>query len=86
MRRKTLIFLLLGAFIFMMADTNMPLFKRKNKQVVKDSLEMAELISSDSLETDSIPSASLENQPDTAEMDSLELAIYKHNKAVDDSI
>ena len=44
MRRKTLIFLLLGAFIFMMADTNMPLFKRKNKQVVKDSLEMAELI------------------------------------------
>lgn len=86
MRRKTLIFLLLGAFIFMMADTNMPLFKRKNKQVVKDSLEMAELIGSDSLETDSIPSASLENQPDTAEMDSLELAIYKHNKAVDDSI
>lgn len=86
MRRKTLIFLLLGVFIFMMADTNMPLFKRKNKQAVKDSLEMLELTASDSLETDSLPVDSKDGVPDTAKMDSLELAIYKHNKAVDDSI
>ena len=86
MRRKTLIFLLLGVFIFMMADTNMPLFKRKNKQAVKDSLEMSELTASDSLETDSLPVDSKDGVPDTAKMDSLELAIYKHNKAVDDSI
>ncbi len=91
MRRKTLIFLLLGAFMFLMADTHMPFFQRTGVQTENDSIEPVDVIKKDSavidsLLTDTFSFDSLSNLPDTAKMDSLELAIYKHNKAVDDSI
>ena len=77
MRRKTLIFLLLGAFMFVMADTSMPLLKRNKKsQAVADSAELADVL----------PLDSLTGEVDTLKLDSLQLAIYKHNKAVDDSV
>lgn len=78
-RKKSFIFFLLFAFIIMMASGNMPLFKKKNKHtVVKDSLEMAEMQATDSL-------AKIAAH-DTTKMDSLQLAIYHHNKAIDDSL
>ena len=91
MRRKTLIFLLLGAFMFLMADTHMPFLQRTEVQTENDSIEPVDVIKKDSavidsLLTDTFSFDSLSNLPDTAKMDSLELAIYKHNKAVDDSI
>ena len=91
MRRKTLIFLLLGAFMFLMADTHMPFLQRTEVQIENDSIEPVDVIKKDSavidsLLTDTFSFDSLSNLPDTAKMDSLELAIYKHNKAVDDSI
>ncbi|MDO4159600.1 MAG: putative LPS assembly protein LptD [Prevotellaceae bacterium] len=86
MRTKTIIFILLSAFIFVMADTTVPLFKKKNKnQAQKDTTTVL----NDSTLNDSLSKAdtiikSLE--PDTTLMDSMQLAIYKHNKHVDDSI
>lgn len=62
----------------MMANTNFQFFKRHKKNVApKDSVEM-----NDSLEIDENGNV----VPDTAKMDSLQLAVYHHNKAVDDSI
>jgi len=80
MRTKTVIFILLCAFMFVMADSTVPLFNKKRKaQAPKDTVAAV----SDSLVSDSLkrPAA-----PDTAKMDSLQKAIYMHNKQVDDSI
>ncbi len=78
MKRKSFILLFLFVFIFVMANTNFQFFKRHKKDVApKDSVEL----------NDSITLA--ENGkvvPDTTTMDSLQLAVYHHNKAVDDSI
>ena len=77
MRTKSLIALLLLAFIFMLADTHMPFLKRKKKSVQKDSIAMI-----DSVEDDS----PIRSVMDTTKMDSMQLAIYHHNKQIDDSI
>lgn len=75
-RKRTVIFLLLFAFIFMMASSNIPFFKKKNKSIsVKDSVELAEENRIDSIARN-----------DTTKMDSMQLAIYHHNKAIDDSL
>ncbi len=78
MRTKSVIFFVLFAFILVMADTNTPFFKKKRKAVERDSVQLA-----DSLHPDS---AKASNGIDTTKMDSLQLAIYHHNKAIDDSI
>lgn len=79
MRTKTVIFILLCAFMFVMADNTVPLFKKKPKaQAPKDSVAVNDSLINDSLKR---PIA-----PDTAKMDSLQKAIYMHNKQVDDSI
>ena len=78
MRTKSVIFFVLFAFILVMADTNTPFFKKKRKAVERDSVQLA-----DSLHPDS---AIASNGIDTTKMDSLQLAIYHHNKAIDDSI
>lgn len=84
MRTKTVIFVLLFAFIFVMADTSLPLFKENdNGRAQNDSLSVGDTVSSDSVPADS-PDKS--GEPDTTNMDSLQLAIYHHNKQVDDSI
>ena len=72
--------LLLFAIIFMMANASVPNFLRKSK-VVKGT---DSLIVNDSLVQDSLLNGQMEI--DTTKMDSLQLAIYHHNKAVDDSI
>lgn len=84
MRTKTVIFVLLFAFIFVMADTSLPLFKENdNGRAQNDSLSVGDTVSSDS-----VPAYSTDKsgEPDTTNMDSLQLAIYHHNKQVDDSI
>ena len=84
MRTKTVIFVLLFAFIFVMADTSLPLFKENdNGRAQNDSLSVGDTVSSDSVLADSTDKS---GEPDTTNMDSLQLAIYHHNKQVDDSI
>ena len=93
MRTKTVIFILLSAFIFMMAEPTIPFSKLSGKSgdaedstAVSDTAAgrgMAVLAAADSLAVDSVEGTS---EPDTTKMDSLTLAIYKHNKQVDDSI
>lgn len=84
MRTKTVIFVLLFAFIFVMADTSLPLFKENdNGRAQNDSLSVGDTVSSDSVPADSTDKS---GEPDTTNMDSLQLAIYRHNKQVDDSI
>ncbi len=84
MRTKTVIFVLLFAFIFVMADSSLPLFKETgNGRAQNDSLSVGDTVSADSVAADS---AKMSDEPDTTKMDSLQLAIYRHNKQVDDSI
>ena len=75
MRTKTIIAVLLSAVMFVMADVHLPLpFGNSRGEVTHDSL---------SVPADSVPRPV---QPDTTMMDSLQKAIYKYNKQVDDSI
>ncbi|MGN1375925.1 MAG: putative LPS assembly protein LptD [Prevotella sp.] len=79
MRTKTVIFILLCAFIFVMADSSLPLSNKKNKSKINnDSIA----------QNDSLPenTSSQVTEPDTSKMDSLQKAIYFHNKHIDDSI
>jgi lipopolysaccharide assembly outer membrane protein LptD (OstA) len=69
--------LFLFAIIFVMADNNMPLFKKKKRIVEHDSISQNDKTKHDSLGHVVV---------DTTKMDSLQKAIYRRNKAVDDSI
>ena len=90
MRTKTVIFILLSAFMFMMAEPSMPFFGRNHAgDGSVDSAAVARGAQPDSLsaaDTAVVDSAAASAEPDTTKMDSLTLAIYKHNKQVDDSI
>lgn len=77
MRKKSLIALLLFAVLFVMADNNMQFWKRRKTVAPKDSVAMGEKPLTD---------PAISQGPDTTKMDSLQLAIYKHNKVIDDSI
>ncbi|MCI6196938.1 MAG: LPS-assembly protein LptD [Prevotella sp.] len=70
MKKITFILLMLFAFIFVWASIG-TLSYPKDKKVR----------AADTLTADSVP-----QEPDTTQMDSLQLAIYKYNKAIDDSI
>jgi len=61
----------------MMAVPNMPFLKRKKKLVVADSVALRDSVKRDSLGR---------IVADTLKMDSMQLAIYHHNKLIDDSI
>lgn len=76
MRTKSVIVLLLLAVVFVMAGNRMPVSK-KRKAAQADTITVK-----DSLKKDSIKP----NEVDTTKMDSLQLAIYRHNRAIDDSI
>ena len=76
MRRKSVITLLLFAVVFFMAGTHIPLSQRKER-ARGEARRMAEQITADSL-------AGVAN--DTTRMDSLQKAIYRHNRMIDDSI
>ena len=71
MRTKSFIALLLFVVAFAMADSSVAQFKKRHKTAATDSV----------VATDSTHAA-----VDTTQMDSLQLAIYHHNKSVDDSI
>lgn len=86
MRTKTVIFILLSAFIFVMAEPTMP-FSRNNghKSGAKDSVAVGDTAVADTV-TAIADSLKQPEGPDTTKMDSLTLAIYRYNKHVDDSI
>ncbi|MDN5553307.1 putative LPS assembly protein LptD [Prevotella sp.] len=77
MRKISFIAILLLAVMFVMAGSNFQLFKRHKKLASVDSMAV-----NDSVKRDSLGRAII----DTTKMDSLQLAIYHHNKLVDDSI
>ena len=79
MRTKTVIFILLCAFIFVMADNSLPINGKRNKRKkLNDSISL-----NDSSQKDT---SSIISETDTLKMDSLQKAIYLHNKHVDDSV
>ena len=78
MRRKTLITLLLFAVLLMMANGNMPLLKQRKRAVQSES--------NSQVDTTRRSINKLANLIDTTKMDSIQRAIYRHNKAIDDSI
>lgn len=93
MRTKTVIFILLSAFIFVMAEPTMPFFMGNGqKDGTKDSLAVADTAVGSGVgqgfgpDSASADSSAMSFEPDTTKMDSLQLAIYKHNKQIDDSI
>lgn len=67
----------MSVVILMMAGTHTPLFKGKKKAAKADSTAVDSVQRRDSLGNVIV---------DTTQMDSLERAIYRHNKVVDDSI
>ena len=77
MRTKTVIFLLAFVILFAVADSTL-LAQRPQKK------RMRKLV--DSTMVDSLNKDSLPDPNDTTRMDSLQKAIYKHNRMVDDSI
>lgn len=90
MRTRFTIFIFLFAVIFMMAGTNMSVFSHLNN-IISDSTDVAEndslmpeLNDSTAAKLDSAMANALTEIPDT--LDSLQKAIFLHNKAIDDSI
>ena len=82
MRSKSIIIFLLFAFVFVMADNSLLFQKRRTKTKNKESTTLPDSLKNG--KTDSLKNIGTVN--DTTKMDSLQLAIYHHNKAIDDSI
>ena len=78
MRTKSIIALLLFAFMFVMASTHVS-FLQGHKKSFSDT----DTIAGDDM---SVAMSSSGLAVDTTQMDSLQLAIYHYNKAIDDSI
>ena len=71
MRIKWTVFIVFFCAVFVMAEGNMPFFKRAANKTA------------DSLQTDTLRYGA---KQDTTQMDSLSLAIYHHNRMIDDSL
>ena len=84
MRNKSIIFLLSFVVVFAMASVNMPVPQGKNTKKAKANAVVVDTLLKGQSPKDS--KAVDKNIPDTTKMDSLQLAIYHHNKAIDDSI
>lgn len=84
MRNKSIIFLLSFVVVFAMASVNMPVPQGKKTKKIKASAVVVDTLLKGQSPKDS--KAVDKNIPDTTKMDSLQLAIYHHNKAIDDSI
>ena len=84
MRNKSIIFLLSFVVVFAMASVNMPVPQGKKTKKAKASAVVVDTLLKGQGSKDS--KAVDKNIPDTTKMDSLQLAIYHHNKAIDDSI
>ena len=84
MRNKSIILLLSFAIVCAMASVNMPVPKGKKARKAKASTIVVDsLLQGQGTGTDKEGGRHI---PDTTKMDSLQLAIYHHNKAIDDSI
>ena len=89
MRRKTLIFLLLFVIVFVVAEV--PRLRFPQGATGVDSVVIGDIVV-DNVDSSAIKSVVADsmavesNIPDTASMDSLQLLIWKRNKAVDDSL
>ena len=82
-RRNTLIFILLFATIFVMAGLpSLRLTHSQKREAVADTVAPPDTTQPSALS----PQPSASNEPDTTRMDSLQLLIYKRNKAIDDSL
>ena len=79
MRTKSFIILLICAMMFAWADSRAPQFKKRHRGAVKDSVTRKDSANHTPFKGESA-------DVDTTTMDSLQLAIYHHNKVVDDSI
>lgn len=77
MRKQPVIVFLLLAMLCAAASPNMPLFKKKKRMARPDIVKTTDSTGIDSLRF---------GATDTTHMDSLQRAIYRHNKVVDDSI
>ena len=84
MRNKSIIFLLSFVVVFAMASVNMPVPQGKKTKKAKANAVVVDTLMKGQSPKDS--KAVDKNIPDTTKMDSLQLAIYHHNKAIDDSI
>ena len=84
MRNKSIIFLLSFVVVFAMASVNMPVPQGRKTKKTKASAVVVDTLLKGQTPKDS--KAVDKNIPDTTKMDSLQLAIYHHNKAIDDSI
>ena len=79
MRTRSFIILLICAVVFAWADSRAPQFKKRFGDAVKDTV-----VRKDS--ANHFPFKGESAAVDTTTMDSLQRAIYRHNKVVDDSI
>ena len=84
MRNKSIIFLLSFVVVFAMASVNMPVPQGEKTKKAKANAVVVDTLLKGQSPKDS--KAVDKNIPDTTKMDSLQLAIYHHNKAIDDSI
>ena len=84
MRNKSIIFLLSFVVVFAMASVNTPVPQGKKTKKAKANAVVVDTLLKGQGSKDS--KAVDKNIPDTTKMDSLQLAIYHHNKAIDDSI
>ena len=84
MRNKSIILLLSFAIVCAMASVNMPVPQGKKARKVKASTVVVDSL----LQRQASKAGEEVNKhvSDTTKMDSLQLAIYHHNKAIDDSI
>ena len=82
MRRKTLIFLLLFVIVFVVAEVPRLRFPQQQSGALSADTLTTDTAARDTLVRDTAKSL----LPDTASMDSLQLLIWKRNKAVDDSL
>ena len=84
MRNKSIILLLSFAIVCAMASVNMPVPKGKKARKAKAGTIVVDSL----LQRQAAGTGREDNEhiPDTTKMDSLQLAIYHHNKAIDDSI
>ena len=90
MRTKTFVILLICAVMFAWADSNPFLPRKKRGSAVADSVAQRDSAARGGASVDSVgkalSSGGITQEVDTTKMDSLQLAVYHHNKAVDDSI
>lgn len=88
MRTKSFIILLVLAIAFAVADSSVPHISRGwRENLVGDSLPLKDSSQNILSDTARVATAGPSGaEPDTTVMDSLQLAIYHHNKMIDDSV